>query len=125
VGSKTNDSYPLMVSVNAALATERVAGTNEAAADKEKLDKEFKDRQKTLADKLEVEKKLGSWIFLVSSWTLDSVLKERAQLLVEKKEEPKTDTTTNAPPDVLHDELPKTDSSPATSGANNPAHSEP
>lgn len=125
VGTKTNDSYPLMVSVNAALATERVAGTNEAAADKEKLDKEFKERQQTLADKLEAEKKLESWIFLVSSWTLDSVLKERSQLLVEKKEEPKTDGTTNAPPDALHDELPKTDSSPATSGANNAADSEP
>jgi hypothetical protein len=120
VGTKTNDNYPLMVSVSATLPTERVAGTNEAAADKEKLDKEFKEKQKTLAAKLDAEKKLENWIFLVSSWTLDSVLKQRSQLMVEKKEEPKPEGATNAPPAVLHDELPHADTAPATSATNRP-----
>jgi len=125
VGTKTNDSYPLMVSVSASLPTERVAATNEAAADKEKLDKEFKEKQKTLTEKLEAEKKLSDWVFLVSSWTLDSVLKERSQLLVEKKEEPKADSSTNAAPAVLQNELPTGDAAPSSSSTNSAPSSDP
>ena len=59
-----------------------------------KLDKEFKEKQKKLEDKLAQEKAYEKWTYLVSSWTLDSVLKERSQLMVEKKEEPKKEEKT-------------------------------
>ena len=49
------------------------------------------DKQKKLEDKLSQEQAYEKWVYLVSNWTLDSLLKDRAQLLVEKKEEPKKD----------------------------------
>lgn len=89
VGTKTNDNYPLMVSVAAQLPKERTPAKDEKPADKDKLDKEFKDQQKKLEDKLTQEQSFEKWTYLVSSWTLDPLLKTRTQLLVEKKEEPK------------------------------------
>lgn len=89
VGPKTNDNYALAMVVVAHLPKERTPGKDEKPEDKAKLDKEFKDNQKKLEDKLAEEKPFEKWVYLVSSWTLDPVLKERAQLLVEKKEEPK------------------------------------
>jgi hypothetical protein len=89
VGVKTNDNYALTMSVTAQLSSERVAGKDEKPEDKARLDKEFKDNRKKLEDKLAQEKPYEKWVYLVSSWTLDPVLKERSQLMVEKKEEPK------------------------------------
>jgi hypothetical protein len=91
VGQKTNDTLPLIVSVAAELPKERAPGKDEKPEDKDKLDKEFKEKQKKLEEKLTQEKPFEKWTYLVSNWTLDSLLKERSQLLVEKKEEPKKD----------------------------------
>ncbi len=89
VGQKTNDNYALVMSVDAQLPKERTAGKDEKPEDKARLDKEFKDNQKKLQDKLAQEKACEKWVYLVSTWTVESLLKERSQLLVEKKEEPK------------------------------------
>jgi hypothetical protein len=89
VGSKTNDNYPLLVSVAAQLPKERSPAKDEKPADKDKLDKEFKEQQKKLGEKLLQEQAFQNWTYLVSSWTLDPLLKNRTQLLVEKKEEKK------------------------------------
>src|SRR3989454_9011549 len=89
VGQKTNDNYPVAMSVSAQLPKERTAGKDEKPEDKTKLDKEFKDKQKKLEEKLAQEKTFENWVYLVSSWTVDPLLKERSQLMVEKKEEPK------------------------------------
>jgi hypothetical protein len=89
VGVKTNDNYPLARAVTAELPKERTPGKDEKAEDKEKLDKEFKEKQKKLEEKLAQEKACEKWTYLVSSWTLEPLLKERPQLLVEKKEEKK------------------------------------
>ena len=91
VGQKTNDNLPLIVSIVADLPKERTPGKDEKPEDKDKLDKEFKEKQKKLEEKLAQEKPFEKWTYLVSNWTLDSLLKERSQLLVEKKEEPKKD----------------------------------
>jgi hypothetical protein len=98
VGQKTNENYPLTVAVAAEIPKERVAGKDEKAEDKARLDKEFKESQKKLEDKLAQEKSCEKWVYLVSGWTLEPLLKERAQLMVEKKEEPKKDdaSSTNA-----------------------------
>lgn len=99
VGTKTNDNYPLTLTVAAQLQKERTPGKDEKVEDKDKLDKEFKEKQKKLEEKLAQEKGYEKWTYLVSSWTLEPVLKERSQLLVEKKEEPKKDgVSTNTPP---------------------------
>ncbi|MCW5554201.1 MAG: DUF4340 domain-containing protein [Verrucomicrobiae bacterium] len=99
VGAKTNDNYVLTVTATAALPKERPPGAEEQPEDKERLDKEFKDRRQKLEEKLAQEKKLAKWTYLVSSWTVDSLLKERAQLLPEKKEEssPTTPSVDEAP----------------------------
>ena len=94
VGSKTNDNYAMEMSVAAQLPKERTPGKDEKPADKAKLDKEFKDKQQKLEEKLTQEKGYEKWVYLVSSWTMDPLLKERNQLLVEKKDtkvEPKKD----------------------------------
>jgi hypothetical protein len=91
VGQKTNDNLPMVVAVTAQMPKERTPGKDEKAEDKARLDKEFKEKQKKVEEKLSQEKSYEKWVYLVSSWTVDSLLKERAQLLVEKKEEPKKD----------------------------------
>jgi hypothetical protein len=114
VGTKTNDNFPMTLSLAAQLPKERTPGKDEKAEDKARLDKEFKDKQKKIEEKVDQEKKYEKWTYLVSNWTLDPVLKERSQLLVEKKEEPKKDTasSTNAPPKTAIEPAPApTDSS--------------
>jgi hypothetical protein len=87
VGSKTNeDNYPLAVSVAANIVKDRAAGKDEKPEDKEKLDKEFKEKVQKLEDKLKQEKSYEKWTYVVSKWTIDPLLKERKQFLVEKKE---------------------------------------
>ena len=106
VGQKTNDNFPIALTVAAQLPKERAAGKDEKPEDKTRLDKEFRDKQKKLEEKLTQEKAFEKWIYLVSSWTLDSVLKERSQLMAEKKEEPKKEdkkdekSTTQVPPKI-------------------------
>ena len=91
LGQKTNDNLPMALAVTAQLPKERTPGKDEKTEDKARLDKEFKDQQKKLEDKLSQEKSFEKWVFLASNWTFDSLLKDRAQLLIEKKEEPKKD----------------------------------
>jgi hypothetical protein len=91
IGQKTNDNYPLTLAVAAHLPNERAPGKDEKPQDKTKLDKEFKDNQKKLQDKLSQDKTCEPWIYLVSTWTVEPLLKERSQLMAEKKEEPKKD----------------------------------
>jgi len=87
VGAKTNENVYLTVAVAGDLPNERTPAKDEKPEDKEKLDKEFKDQQKKVEDKLAAEKKLAKSTYLVSNWTVDSLLKERSTLLAEKKDE--------------------------------------
>ena len=91
LGQKTNDNLPMVVAVTAQIPKERTPGKDEKPEDKARLDKEFKEKQKKLEEKLSQEQSYGKWTYLVSNWTVDSLLKERNQLIVEKKEEPKKD----------------------------------
>ncbi len=91
IGEKTNDNYHVTLAVSADFPKERTPGKDEKPEDKTKLDKEFKEKTDKLAEKLAAEKKLEGWVYTVSSWTFDSLLKKRHELMVEKKEEPKPD----------------------------------
>jgi hypothetical protein len=91
IGQKRDDEYPLSVSVAANLPASRVATADEKPADKARLDADFKDRQKKLADKLAAERQLGNWIYLVPSFAVDPILVPRNQLLAE------VETETNSP----------------------------
>ena len=106
LGQKTNDNLPMALAVTAQLPKERTPGKDEKTEDKARLDKEFKDQQKKLEDKLSQEKSFEKWVFLASNWTFDSLLKDRAQLLVEKKEEPKKDAKPAATDSPKEEDLP-------------------
>ena len=63
-----------------------------------------------LEEKLTQEKAFEKWTYLVSGWTVDSLLKERSQLLTEKKEEKKDEEKDK--PEAKNGE-PKPDDKPA------------
>jgi hypothetical protein len=91
----SEEKYHLMVDVSADFPRERTPGQDEKPEDKEKLDKEFKEKTEKLTEKLRSEKALAGRVFLVSKWTLDSVLKKRADFL--QTEKPAQPTTAAAP----------------------------
>jgi hypothetical protein len=90
IGNKTaDDKHFMQVAVAGNFPKERTAGKDEKAEDKDKLDKEFKEKTKKLEEKLKTDKAFEKWTYVVSKWTVDPLLKERKDLLQEKKEEPK------------------------------------
>jgi hypothetical protein len=99
IGNKTpEDNYYLTVAVTADLPTARTPGKDEKPEDKAKLDKEFETKNKTLQDKLTAEKALGQWVYLVGSSQLEPIMRQRDQLMVDKKAEEKgtsSETDTN------------------------------
>jgi len=119
VGGKTNGNYLVSLSVNAQLPKERVAGKDEKAEDKAKLDKEFADQQKKLGEKLKREQGFGNWTYEVTSWSVDPVLKKRSELLEEKKVEgkPGSDSETN---ELDSAEAPKLENPPLPAITNAP-----
>lgn len=80
-------NHHLTVAVAADLLKERAAVPEEKAEDKTRLDKEFSDNRKKLEDKLAAEKVTEGHVYLVSKYTVEPLLRERAQLIAEKKEE--------------------------------------
>ncbi len=93
----TEEKYHLTVDVQAELPRERTPVQDEKPEDKEKLDKEFKDKVEKLSTKLRNEQLLAGRVFLVSKWTLDSVLKKRGDFL-QAPPPPAAATSTNAAP---------------------------
>jgi len=92
VGDKTNDDYFLTLTVSFQPIAHRVAGKNEKPEDTLRLDAEFKDAQQKAAAKLKQEQTYQQWTYLVPSYAVDPVLKNRSELLAEKK----TESTTGA-----------------------------
>jgi len=83
IGRKQDDNYPITFSIAATLPSARAAANDEKPEDKAKLDAEFKDRQKQLAEKLTKEKQFENWIYYVPDYVVDPVLKTKDQLLAE------------------------------------------
>jgi Domain of unknown function (DUF4340) len=98
VGKKSGDDYPVILSVSANIPKGRTPVKDEKPEDKEKNEKAFKDKQKQLEDHLKQEKAFEGWTYLVPSWTVDSVLKERKDLMVEKKDEKAKDSAAASDP---------------------------
>jgi hypothetical protein len=91
------DSYPVQVSVDAELPKERTAGKDEKAEDKAKLDKEFKDLIAKQADKLKAEQAFGKWTVVMKKWSIETLLKKRSELFVDKKPDPAAAAPGGAP----------------------------
>ncbi len=97
IAPKRDDDYPVRFSVAANIATERTPAKDEKAEDKARLDKEFKDRQSQLNERLARESEFTNWIYYLPAFTVDSLIKARGELLAEvqkdetpKEEPPKT-----------------------------------
>jgi hypothetical protein len=99
VGGKSGeDNHFFQIAVAGNFPKERTPGKDEKPEDKEKFDKEFAENKKKLEDKLKADQAFGKWTYVVSKWTIDPFLKERKDLLAEKKEEPKADEKPEAKP---------------------------
>lgn len=77
-------NYFLEFAVTAEFPKQRTAGTEEKEEDKKKLDEEFATNLKKLEDKLAQEKALAGWVYEVAKYPVETLLKKRAELLVEK-----------------------------------------
>lgn len=89
IGGTNEDNVHVKFDIAATLPKERNAGADEKPEDKEKLDKEFKEKNEKLQEKLKNEEKLEKWTYFVSKYTVDALLKPRTDFMAEKKEEPK------------------------------------
>jgi len=85
IGKPVDSNYYLRFTVAGEPAAKRIPEKNEKAEDKAKKDKDFEDLRKKLLEKVQGEKKLEAWTYLVAKTTVDPLLRDRAQLLPEKK----------------------------------------
>jgi hypothetical protein len=89
VGKKNADNYPITMTVVANFPKVRVPSKDEKPEDKDKADKAWQARQKQLDDTLKQMQAYQNWIYLVPAWSVDTLLKNRADLVMEKPAEPK------------------------------------
>ena len=80
-----DDNQYIGVTLSGDVAKERTAAANEKSEDKARLDKEFKQRLAKLEARLKFEKTLSRWTYLTPKWRLDSLLKDRAGLMMDKQ----------------------------------------
>jgi len=93
--SADDNSYYMAVAVAFNPPKERTPGKDEKKEDKERLDKEWKDNIKKFEEKYQKEKAFEKWQYLVSKWSVESILKPRSEMLAPKKEEPKKEEPRN------------------------------
>ncbi|HEY1170391.1 MAG TPA: DUF4340 domain-containing protein [Verrucomicrobiae bacterium] len=86
--TESPEGYHMKLLVNANLAKERMVGKDEKAEDKAKLDKEFTDRSSKLAEKLKQEKQFEGYTYYVNKFTVDTLLKQRSDLIAKTPEKP-------------------------------------
>lgn len=114
VGSKVgDDSYYFQIATTGSFPKERAPGKDEKPEDKEKLDKEFNEKAAKSQEKLKNEKAYEKWTYIVSKWTVEPLLKERKDLLAEKKEEPKKEDSNKEEKPAPPTSGAKTESGPA------------
>ena len=80
-GEKNAEKYYISLEVSADLPKERPAVKDEKPEDKKKADEEFAKKKTALAEHLEKDKKSVGWVYEVSSYTLGSLVKKKADLL--------------------------------------------
>jgi hypothetical protein len=85
VGKQVDSSYYVRIAVAGEPAKARKPAKGEKAEDKAKNDKAFEAQRKKLLEKAEREKKLEPWTYLVAKTGLDPLLRDRQQLMPEKK----------------------------------------
>ena len=74
--------------VGAEINPTRVPEPNESPDDKKKKDQEFDKKIAELRQRLEDEKKLEQWVYLVPDWNLDQLMKRRDEILAKPSPTP-------------------------------------
>lgn len=117
VGKKNVDNYPISITVTANFPKVREPAPGEKPEDKDKADKAWADRQKQLDVTLKQNQAYQNWIYLVPAWSIDSLLKERRDLVVEpeKAKSAAEASTTNALP-ILNPDVVSPVSAPKSAG---------
>ena len=85
IGKQSGANYYVRIALAGEPAKTRKPAKNEKAEDKAKNDKAFEEARKKLVEKVEREKKLEPWTYLVAKTGLDPLLRDRQQLMPEKK----------------------------------------
>jgi hypothetical protein len=85
VGRQVDAGYYVRIAVAGEPAKARKPAKGEKAEDKAKNDKAFEEQRKKLLEKAEREKKLEPWTYVVARTGLDPLLRDRQQLMPEKK----------------------------------------
>ena len=110
IGHKTPENdYNLTVAVAANIPTARTPGKDEKADDKTKLDKEFQDKTKAAQERLKKEQSLAKWTYLVNGWLVDPFIRDRSQLMADKKADKKegaAEETNSVPESAVPEVLP-------------------
>lgn len=88
------DKYYMTVAVAADIPKARTPAKDEKEEDKKKKDDEFAARKKTLEEKLAKEQKFAGWVYEVSEYTVNNLLKKRNEVV---KSEPKIESPPAAP----------------------------
>ncbi|MDF1823034.1 MAG: DUF4340 domain-containing protein [Verrucomicrobiales bacterium] len=81
------NELPLSIKVSGKFAEKRKQGEEESDEETARLDKAFNTELKELKDKLAAEKALEGHVFKVRSYLVDSIIKKRSELFVEKEEQ--------------------------------------
>ena len=85
IGAEQDGDYPFVLSVTAHLPAARTPVPGEKPAEKAKLDAAFRQQQSALAARLAQDQKFEHWTYRLPSYSVESFLKPRAELLAEVK----------------------------------------
>jgi len=85
--AQEGDHYPVQFTTEAQLLTQRNPAKDEKKEETEKFNKDFAEKLKKQQEKLAAEQSRGRWTYLVSKWTIDSLLKKRSELMVDPKKD--------------------------------------
>ena len=89
--AQEGDRYPVQFVTEAQLLTQRNPAKDEKKEEAEKFNKDFAEKLKKQQEKLAAEQSRGRWTYLVSKWSIDSILKKRSELMVDPKKDAAAD----------------------------------
>jgi hypothetical protein len=95
-GEGSDEKFYMNVAVSANLPKERAPVKDEKPEDKKAADEAFAATKKTQEEKLAKEKKHEGWVYEVSSYVINTVMKKRSETLKDKPA-PEAKPTGDAP----------------------------
>jgi hypothetical protein len=90
IGNKIGDNYYVAVAAAGEPPEARTPDKGETAEEKEKKDKLFAENKARLAERLARERRLDGWRYVVGKAAVEPLLRDRAQMLPERKAGRKT-----------------------------------